>query len=389
MKSVLEGIVTPSYVSDTIMDLRAYAFDASGEIALPKCVVWPGDIDELRKILLRTSTSKFPIVVRGFGTNLIGATIANNFIVLEMTRMGNILKLDRRKALLTVEAGCSLAKINTFLKKHSLYFPVQPAHDHHTMGGLFACNALGSLSMNYGRFAEQVERFEFFDATGKFHESKDAARFAGTEGTCVIATQFTLKVIKEPKIKTMDVFKETELHDLLAKIEDLKKNPEVLRMEFLDVFSAEMLGFAENYVLLVAYEDDTGSLQDDQHIREYWEKHNELSNILSLKGFIHMEDVSIPTGRIYDMVKWCEERELPCFGPIGLQIIYTMLKDKEMRADWYRFARDANGDVAGAFGIGLKKKAFANKDWKERIKILKEQYDYHNLFNPGKIIEYR
>ncbi|NJL43728.1 MAG: FAD-binding oxidoreductase [Nitrosarchaeum sp.] len=389
MKAVLEGIMTPSYVSDEDVDLQAYGFDASGLRGVPKCVAWPGDAEQVRRTIVRASQSKISLVPRGFGTNLVGGTVAQNAVVLDLTRMGRILRLDRRNALVTVEAGCSLHKLQRFLGRQGMALPFETVHEHHTVGGLMGVNQCGFLSVAFGRFSELVHEYEFLDGTGKLHVTKDVGLLGGLEGCGGVVVQMTLKVHKPVRVLSMDVVVSRQLHEVVARVEELRKVPEVLRLEFLDSFSADILGLGEGYVVLVGYEDERGRIRDEGHIAKYWEDYQGLDGVLSRKGFVLREDGEFPLGRMYDAVAWCEERKIPVRGHVGLGVLLPMFGERSLQAEWYRFVRDCGGDVRGAYGIGLKKKPFVGREVKERLKDVKERFDYHNVFNPGKIMEYR
>ena len=52
----------------------------------------------------------------------------------------------------------------------------------------------------------------------------------------------------------------------------------------------------------------------------------------------------------------------------------------------YEFVSELKGEVSGEHGIGIKKKEYVSKEFKENIKKLKIKYDRDFVFNRGKLI---
>lgn len=391
MKHVAENIISAQHVSDDVLDLQAYSYDASQTAARPRLIVWPADPDELRKLLIRFGAGKQPLVVRGFATNLVGATLAPNAAVVQMTRMASIIRLDRTKLLVTVEAGCSLDDLNAFLAQHGLEFPVQPWHAHHTIGAMIAMNAIGMASHRFGRMASNTHSYEYFDATGKRYETKDVTLLAGTEGTVGIITQATLKVVPTITIRSASHLVFDDLPSMLRELAEIKRDPDVLWCELLDKRSSSMVGLGDRLSLIIAYTSNKGELKDEERVGKLVDKRLGVDHVLSMRGHIFREDGEVPHSRIYDLIEWCEEHEVPVCAHAGLNLLLPYFSEDQrgLIAQFYKRVRDVGGEVAGAYGIGVKKKQYASKSWRERIKRLKDQYDYYNLFNPGKIMEYR
>lgn len=389
MLYALDSILGHHNASMNPIDLAAYSYDGSQQSETPTLILWPKDVEVLRRTLVRLHTAKAAIVPRGFGTNLVGATLAENKIVMDMTKMSQILKLDRTKKEVVVEAGCSFHELNDFLATHDLTIPIHPMHDHHTIGGMIALNTVGAWSYHFGRMAEWIESYRFFDATGKLHTTKDVTLLTGTEGTSGLITQATLRVTSVPQIKSISIVQEKELTLLLNHLTELKREEKILSIEYLDKSCSHLVGLEEKHTLIISHLDEEGRITDEEHIREYLEKRESIDPILSSKGALFREDCALPSTKIYDVLTWLEKRGIPTHGHIGLGILLPYFKPEEKRDRFYKFVMDQRGSVEGAYGIGTKKRAYISKQWKDRIMKLKEEYDYFNQFNPSKVINYR
>ncbi|MFH1506470.1 MAG: FAD-binding oxidoreductase [archaeon] len=392
MKDHIAKIVGANRVSDSEEDLLAYSYDGSFLEAMPKLVVWPKTVEEIRAILLFLGRSGTSLVPRGNGTGFVGGAIGEGAAILDMTLMDKIKKLNVREKYVDVEPGITLKKLNDFLRTEHLFFPITPENQKTTtIGSMFATNALSIRSYGLGKMENWVEEIEFLDGTGKFYKTKSVEKFIGTEGTVSIITNLKLKVIPSITGTTTSVFGFMEIPDMINRLQELKKNESIIALEFLDKMSSTYVGLKDNYHLLVEFESDDGKLNNIEEIEKVWLKRNGLNKVLDLKGYMLREDTKIPTEKLYDMIIWCEHNQVPCYGHIGLGIlnIRFMPKQKGKIEELYDFVRKINGFQAGMYGYGLKKKRFMPQATKNRIIKLKEEFDYNNLLNRGKMVDYR
>jgi len=388
----LAKIVGEQRVSSSEEDLLAYSFDASFLEKKPKVIVWPKDVEEIRKIILFLSRSGTTIVPRGNGTGFVGGAIGEDAAILDMSLMNKIKKLNVREKYIDVEPSITLKKLNDFLKTEHLFFPITPENQKTTtIGSMFATNAMSIRSKGLGKMEDWVEEIEFMDGTGKFYKTKDVKKFVGTEGTVCIITGLRLKVSQPISGTTTSVFGFMELHDLIHKLRELKNDDSVMSLEFLDKMSSAFVGLKDHYHLLVEFQSNEGKLNNLDEIEKVWAKRTSVNKILDIKGYVLREDPKIPLDKLYDMINWCEQKQVPCYGHIGFGILNLRFlpKQRNLIEETYSVVRKLNGFQAGICGYGLKKKQFVPQALKNRIIKLKEEFDYNNLLNRGKMVDYR
>jgi FAD/FMN-containing dehydrogenase len=114
----LAGIVGPEYASDQDHVLETYSRDTS---LLPPnkqgVVVRPGSTDEVQDIVRLANATKIPIVPSGGRASFFGSPkgVHGRGIVVYMTRMNKMIKIDHVNLSATAEAGMNTAELTTKL----------------------------------------------------------------------------------------------------------------------------------------------------------------------------------------------------------------------------------------------------------------------------------
>ncbi len=162
-------IALGKYVVTKKEDLIPYLNDASYFIGnMPEAVVFSGCTEDVIKIIKIVNKYEIPIVIRGSGTSLTGASILKtNGIVMSMLRMNNILDVSINDKCVTVEPGVRLDDLERFLDKYGHFYPPDPASSRSaTVGGSISTNAGGLRGVAYGATKEWVLGLEVVLADG-------------------------------------------------------------------------------------------------------------------------------------------------------------------------------------------------------------------------------
>jgi len=207
----LQQIVGPDAVLDAPEDLIVFEFDATIERALPDAAVFPSDARQVSQVVRLAGRVGVPVVARGAGTGLSGGSVpVEGGIVVALTRMKRILKLDPVNRLAVVEPGVVNLVLDQAARKHGLFFAPDPASQRVcTIGGNIAENAGGPHCLAYGVTTNHVLGLELVLADGSIVEVGGMTRdlpgydltgvVVGSEGTLAIVTKAIVRLLPEPE----------------------------------------------------------------------------------------------------------------------------------------------------------------------------------------------
>ena len=118
----LASIVGPEYVSDAPEILEKYSKDYSFVLPeSPGCVIYPLNTEEIQSILKYANSKLIPVTPRSSGISFYGAGIpSQGGIVLDLTRMNQILEVDGLDKKVRVEPGVTWSQVQEALKQQGL-----------------------------------------------------------------------------------------------------------------------------------------------------------------------------------------------------------------------------------------------------------------------------
>lgn len=201
-------------ISDEKEDLVCYSYDASyGKGTIPEVVAWPKNTEEIVRIVRWAINRGLKIVPRGAGTGMAGGTIPVNSrsIVISLERMNNVVDINTRNLIATVEPGVINGDLQKELLIHELFYPPDPASlEYCTIGGNVSTNAGGPRAIKYGVTRNYVMELEVILSNGNVlslggktvkrvvgYEIKEL--FIGSEGTLGIISKVSLRVLPQPE----------------------------------------------------------------------------------------------------------------------------------------------------------------------------------------------
>jgi glycolate oxidase len=174
--SQLKDISGAENVSDSPVDLNAYRLVSAHAqtffpelFMAPDVVVVPNSAQEISKIVSLANEHKMPVSVRGQATNHEGPNIPlHGGILLDLSFMEKIEKIDEGNMVVVAEAGCSTNKLFTALDEKGLAFPIRPWFDPHMqLGAYISSNGTGDYSNFFGTVPQQVVGLEVVLPTGE------------------------------------------------------------------------------------------------------------------------------------------------------------------------------------------------------------------------------
>jgi FAD/FMN-containing dehydrogenase/Fe-S oxidoreductase len=144
-----------------------YATDASNYRQVPIGVVIPRDVDDVVATVAACREHQAPVLPRGGGTSLCGQC-CNVAVVLDFTKyMNRVLAIDPQARTARVQPGCVLDHLRDEAGRHGLTFAPDPAtHTHNTLGGMIGNNSCGPHSVMGGETVHNVIALDVLTSDG-------------------------------------------------------------------------------------------------------------------------------------------------------------------------------------------------------------------------------
>ncbi|MBB5254187.1 FAD-binding oxidoreductase [Sulfurisphaera ohwakuensis] len=251
-----------SYISPIISSMRK----------LPKAVIKIKSEEDVKKVIELMNEYHFPVIVRGKGTNTLGATIPikENTVILDVTSLKGF---EKSKGYLLAYSGTEFNELGI----NDL--PVIPTSFYMaTIGGFVEGGSLGFGSLKNGAVWDNVTEAEVYTLKGKYtltgNEVYSIAQSAGTTG---ILTRIKFRLVKNRKGVEIEKQKFNSLSEAIN-------------------FSLKVIDYAEfisirNYPM--AKEIEPG---------ENWGKWNVIYGIESDKGFQLKDIITTFAGAYFTVV---------------------------------------------------------------------------------------
>ncbi len=365
----------------------AYSTDSSCIQGSPLAVAIPQNAEQLQKLVRIAARERIPLTVRGGGTSLVGGAVPIDSIVIDLSKFNKIKRFDQNEKKVVVEAGVILDSLNTALSKYNLEFPVKPgSHAACTIGGMIATNAGGMLSPAFGKTENWVEVITMMDGSGKVFDfsGDDISKFSGTEGCCGIILEARLKLNETAAHYSTAFYEFDDIHKLMNKVNELKADPDVVAVEYINSIAAKMAGMREKDHLIVKFTGSKGHL-DTTAAEKIWKLRENIYSILFEQGYTQIEDPMIENG-MDKFLDWIKKQEIPCYGHIAYGVIHPHFTSQEQTEKMNAIIKELNGKFVGEHGVGILKRKVAPFTTVQKIKELKVQYDPYSILNKGKVI---
>jgi glycolate oxidase len=427
-----------------------YSEDMAGYRALPGVVARPGSEAEVVQIVKLAAATKTPVVPRGAGSSLTGASVSRGALVVDMRRMDSVVKVDTVNWHVRVQAGATLEDLNKELSKHGFFFPPDPASSYIcTVGGAIAEGSGGLRCVKYGTMKDWVIAMRVVLPNGKaanFGEplAKNRAGFdlvhlmVGSEGTLGIVTEAHLKIIPIPTTATRRLLLTfddwSSAGDAICGLRAAQIQPymfEFLDREVVRALKEKTHADLEEAEATLIVDIEEPSLQaameifnrskpgkilvskDDEEAEAFYQiRSMAYLAIRDLAPAVQVEDISLPIDRLTEYLVKVKEvaakyrLRIPVNGHAGDGNVHPVIlydkADRRSRAAAFRafqeicrYGISIGGSVTGEHGVGAQKAKLLKEqleahDGKEALRLMKgikKLFDPEGIMNPGKYVE--
>ena len=444
MNQLIEKLPNIKFSTDP-EDLICYGFDASGLEAHPSAVVWPGNTEDVVRVMKYANENNIPVVPRGAGSGMTGGAIPlKGAIILSLERMNRILEIDHENLSVLCEPGLINGRLQRDLERIGLFYPPDPASMKFcTIGGNVAENAGGPRALKYGVTRDYVMEIEAVLPNGKILSigvrttkgvvGYDLTRLlVGSEGTLSVFTKIRLKILPLPEdvITLLVMFNDLGSSgqavskimasriiprtlgfmdgEAIRAVENFKsvgfpKDAEAVLLIELDGHPAVITKEAEKVAdICEHFSAEVSMTKDDEARTKLWEARRAVSPALyHISPTKINEDIVVPRNRIPDMLqrlrKLSEDSgvKIVNFGHAGDGNIHVnIMVDKKNREEYkkgldlvgqiFKETLELGGTISGEHGIGLTKAPYLDMEISETgLSIMKS---IKKVFDPKNIL---
>ena len=144
-----------------------YSTDASIYQVEPIGVLIPKTQEDVRAAMDICRELQVPMLPRGAGSSQCGQTVGAALVIDHSKYLNGVVSFDKDARTVTVEPGIVLDALNTWLRPHGLWFPVDVSTGAQcTLGGMAGNNSCGSRSIAYGNMVHNVLAIDALLADG-------------------------------------------------------------------------------------------------------------------------------------------------------------------------------------------------------------------------------
>jgi glycolate oxidase len=203
----LKAVVPDGVVSDRA-GLKAFDGDALTAYRQPPLVcVLPRTREEVAAVMKLASEESIAVVPRGAGTSLSGGALPRgDAILLSLTRMNRILRVDLENRAVSVEPGVTNLAITRAVEHAGFYYAPDPSSQIAcTIGGNIAENSGGLHCLKYGLTTNNLLALTLVTVTGEIVTLDDGGYdllgiVAGSEGLLGIVVEAMVRILPKPPV---------------------------------------------------------------------------------------------------------------------------------------------------------------------------------------------
>jgi D-lactate dehydrogenase (cytochrome) len=184
----LREVLGPEDVLDAAQERRYFAYDIAGAGTVPALVAVPRSVDSLAGAVGAITAAGHAVLPRGGGSSYSSGYVGDReaAVVVDTRRLDRVVDVDARNMHVTVEAGCTWARLLDALEPHGVRTPFWGPFSGAvaTIGGSLSQNAILWGSARHGTSADSVIGLDVVLADGSILTTgagSGAGAVAGTQ----------------------------------------------------------------------------------------------------------------------------------------------------------------------------------------------------------------
>lgn len=250
LRAVLEAAVASARVSTAPLDRVRYASDASFYRLVPRAVVWPASVEEVRGLFAASRVQRVPLVFRAAGTSLSGQAVTDGVLV-DVSRHWRRVGVEDDGMRVRVQPGAVGAAVNAALKPFGRRMGPDPASiDACMLGGILANNASGMCcGVRQNAYHTLASLTMVLPDGGVWDSARDRQAFAATDlgrALSALADEVRADADLAALIRRKYAIKNTTGYGLNAFLDETEPLPMLARLM---IGSEGTLGFIAEAVL--------------------------------------------------------------------------------------------------------------------------------------------
>ncbi len=416
----------------------------------------PKDVSEVQRAVAACARLRIPLVPQGGNSSLAGASTPSpdgSNVVLSLQHLNRIRAIDASSWSMNVDAGVPLSAVQQAAAMHDRHFGVDlGARDTARVGGLISTNAGGMSVLRYGSMREQVLGLEVVLPDGSVWNGLRGLRkdnsgvdlkhlFIGAEGTLGVITAATLR-LHPPERHSATLLLAVKDLDVISTIVDaLLETGQVSALELMPTWAVELAcreilrcrppletgaewliqaKLAGRRPVMEQAEEVAASLIENGSVLDailadgakqetLWAIRDEFAPVHKWLGHSARFDLSVPLGRIPELIRKLEAAILPIdrelrhfsFGHLGDGNLHfsvfrrldandgLALPEEAIDAAVNQTVWSMGGSISAEHGVGLlHRDQLVGQKPAEELRLqkrIKALLDPQDLFNPGKV----
>ncbi|KAM6258205.1 D-2-hydroxyglutarate dehydrogenase, mitochondrial [Porphyrio hochstetteri] len=412
----------------------------------------PQTTAEVSEVLRYCHERNLAVNPQGGNTGLVGGSVpVFDEIILSTALMNRVLSFDKVSGILVCQAGCILEKLNEYLEGQGFIMPLDlGAKGSCHIGGNVATNAGGLRLLRYGSLRGTVLGLEVVLADGSALDCLAALRkdntgydvkqlFIGSEGTLGVITAVSILCPQKPKAvnlaflgcqsfaKVLETF--TTCRAMLGEILSAYEFMDEKCMELVERHLKLSSPVRESPFYVLIETSGSNSSHDEEKLSSFleqalsaglvldgtvategkkikmlWSLRERVTEALTRDGCVYKYDISLPVGKLYDLVTDMRAR----LGPRAKNVVgYGHLGDGNLHLNItadsygqalldaiepfvYEWAARYHGSISAEHGLGFKKKQFIQYSKPPEAVSLMQRFkamlDPKGILNPYKML---